>query len=1487
MIERGRFTQEEYNKHLKELTLSVSHFMDFLKTSSHLTKYPFEEQLSIYMQNPNAQATAEFDTWNKVGRYVKRGSKGIAVRNEEADRWKFVFDISDTNSTTKKPFQTWKLKEENISSVFEATEKKRGLETNPNETVYRRLEKMVNLALGENMDDIFEEFQNIDFTDTFFEELDTLNRRMILRETLQTSILYVVAERLNLQDEVNISESSFNHLWNFKDSDTIMSLGEFSQQFSNALLLDFERSSKEVQQMRLSVEYTPVATSLRFGEETLAIDKPVRYNALKRESESDKEEQQYDKRPRVQAGGRLSSARDRVGEAERHREVRSDEERILDGNQKTDDQVINDTREIESHSRERERGSHGNETLFDGEKTSETPHARQENETHRVDSGIQYAPTRSRRGHHGRTDLHTLEEIPEQLSFFPTMEEQIEIIQKAEDEKSTAFFVSPKPDIAYFSLGNGLSVVDRNQLENGDYKKIAHISDNRMVQFYDTALPEDIKSDIEGEALSSLASASATQDISVFSIPPIMRLDSFLVSDKNKYRYWVGDEITLPFQDKKTPFQIMDFYKDTVRIRSTETPENIYQLPFLQFGSLLDKATENAKYTKARETTKINALFKKNDTATKYDVRARSILTLTNSEDTPREYMVTGFEDTAIHLQDTKNHGQMAISLASLEKRLDECASQNIGLLKPAEFQKAVTDIKVNAMLDQAIEHGDQYERELSSAEPEQSPSEELEKDPFVVFEFSENERFQENETLRFQEADEKIKQVEADTNASEESGYYKTYGTVHYLENPKDTEYSTYEFRYDIGDYKGKDSGLYADIKRQLGYAKTSENRESTTYYEKLLGAVERPHVEPVQPPLEQETLNDLKTVELDTEDGYSFIDGVRNNLPKDREFEKREHQNKEFRERELSEQIQEENAIREQEKLENFKIRDTSLGIGGGKSKFQFNVSAIILVRALEQENRTPTPEEQETLSKYVGFGGMPQVFDEHNEKWHKEYVTLKELLSPEEYTKARASILNAFYTNPTVITAMYEALANMGFQKGNVLEPSMAVGNFFGLLPESMKESSLYGVELDDISGQIAKQLYPNADIQITGFEKTNFEDNFFDVAIGNVPFGRYTLNDPVYNAMKLPIHDYFFAKALDKVRPDGVIAFITSKGTLDKKDSSFRRFLSEKADLLGAIRLPNNAFKQNANTEVTTDILFLKKRATESLEEPAWVKLGETDEGIPVNQYFEQHPEMMLGEMVYDSSMYGNEKDTACKPYFNMDLKTELHKAIGNITYKMEDVSLEDLEETKDKKATAKEIMVDSSAFAEAVDNFSYTTQGGHLYYRQNDKLLLQDKNARAVERTLAMIPVRDSVKNVLNAQVQGITDEGLEAMQTELRTRYDEFYQQHGVLGSRGNELAFGDDDSYPLLCSLEVLNEKKELVGKSDIFFERTIREYEPVQAVDTPQEALILSMAEKLCVDIPFMLSLLPDGMTAEKLTEELQGEIFKEPFTNLEDAP
>lgn len=475
-------------------------------------------------------------------------------------------------------------------------------------------------------------------------------------------------------------------------------------------------------------------------------------------------------------------------------------------------------------------------------------------------------------------------------------------------------------------------------------------------------------------------------------------------------------------------------------------------------------------------------------------------------------------------------------------------------------------------------------------------------------------------------------------------------------------------------------------------------------------------------------------------------------------------------------------------------FTITDENLGVGGAKSKFKANVEAIKLLNVLEFENRRATPEEQEVLSKYVGWGGLAQAFDENNSAWSSEFTELYTLLSPDEYESAKASTLNAHYTSPTVINAMYEGLENLGFKGGNVLEPAMGVGNFFGVMPEEMRSGKLYGVELDSISGRIAKQLYQNADIQISGFEKTSFPDNFFDVAVGNVPFGQYKLAEKRYDKLNLNIHDHFFAKSLDKVRAGGVVAFVTSKGTLDKTNPQFRKYLAQRAELLGAIRLPNNAFKDNAGTEVTSDIIFLQKRDKMLDIEPDWVHLGQTENGVPVNKYFEQHPEMVLGEMKQgvEFSMYGNAEETACVPIEGASLKEQLKEAIANIQGTIPEVEQENTEKV------AESIPADPN-----VRNFSYAVVDDKLYFRENSRMFLKDDLPKATEeRIKGMCELRDCVRTLIDYQLNEYSDYDIRSQQTELNRVYDDFTKKYGLINSVGNARAFSEDSSYYLLSSL-------------------------------------------------------------------------------------
>ncbi len=558
------------------------------------------------------------------------------------------------------------------------------------------------------------------------------------------------------------------------------------------------------------------------------------------------------------------------------------------------------------------------------------------------------------------------------------------------------------------------------------------------------------------------------------------------------------------------------------------------------------------------------------------------------------------------------------------------------------------------------------------------------------------------------------------------------------------------------------------------------------------------------------------------------------------------------------------------EQSRVQNFRITDDQLGEGGAKTKYAFNIAAIQALKQIEAEGRQATPQEQEILSKYVGWGGLPQAFDVENSSWQKEYQQLKSLLTDEEYAAARGSTLNAHYTSPTVIKAMYDALGKMGFQSGNILEPSCGVGNFFGCLPETMQGSKLYGVELDSITGRIAQQLYPDAKIEIKGFEKTSSKD-FFDVAVGNVPFGNYKVADRPFDKYGFLIHDYFFAKTLEQVRPGGIIAYITSKGTMDKASPDVRRYIAQRAELLGAIRLPNNAFKANAGTEVTSDILFLQKREHPIDIEPDWVHLGQTEDGIPINSYFAEHPDMVLGKTAWDKSMYGNEKETTCEPIPGADLAQQLHAAVRNIDgeYKRMEISETDINE-------GRTIHADPD-----VRNFSYALVNGQVYYRENSVMTRPVLNQTMQERVKGMIELRDCVRKLIDLQLTDGNDAEIRAQQEELGRLYDAFSAEYGIINGKANGRAFEGDSSYYLLCSLEILDEDRKLKRKADIFSKRTIRRRKPVTQVDTASEALAVSIGERAKVDLPFMARL--TGKAEDEIVADLQGVIFLDPLEQM----
>ncbi|MBC2080267.1 DEAD/DEAH box helicase family protein [Listeria booriae] len=552
-------------------------------------------------------------------------------------------------------------------------------------------------------------------------------------------------------------------------------------------------------------------------------------------------------------------------------------------------------------------------------------------------------------------------------------------------------------------------------------------------------------------------------------------------------------------------------------------------------------------------------------------------------------------------------------------------------------------------------------------------------------------------------------------------------------------------------------------------------------------------------------------------------------------------------------------------------YRIMDDNLGVGGAKAKFANNIAAIKTLHLIEQENRIATSKEQEILAQYVGWGGIAQAFDSENKNWEKEYQELVALLPEEEYEQARASTLTAYYTPPIVIKSMYQVIEKMGITQGNILEPAMGTGNFFGLLPEAMQASKLYGVELDSVTGRIAKQLYQTANISIAGFEKSITPDNFFDIAIGNVPFGAYKIPDPIYDKNNFMIHDYFFAKALDKVRAGGIVAFVTSKGTLDKKDSRVRKYLAQRAELLGAIRLPNDTFQKNAGTEVTSDILFLQKREHLIDIEPDWVHLGYAENGIPINSYFVEHPEMVLGEMAYSPNMYGDEEATTCIPFETAELTEQLQEAVQHIQ-----VDKARMEESLDEQA-----MEDESILADPrVKNFSYTVIDDILYFREDARMHRVALTDTATRRAKGLIELRDCVHTLMNYQLEGFPEIEIREQQQQLNTLYDAFTKKFGLINSQGNKLAFSDDSAYYLLCSLEILDKDGLLKRKADMFTKRTIKQQKVITHVENARDALAVSLNEKAKIDIAFMSEL--SGLSAEQLETDLAGVIFRD-FSHL----
>ncbi|MVB11430.1 hypothetical protein CAFE_21450 [Caprobacter fermentans] len=1359
-----------------QITASHESWTDFLRTAARLYKYPYHEQLMIYAQCPNAMACAGYEVWNeKMRRYVRRGSKGIALIDASGDRpgIRYVFDISDTGGreNSRRPY-LWQYRSEHEDTVTAALEQEYEV---PGE---KGLADQLEQIAGQLANEYWQEHQYdiLHIVDgSFLEEYDEFNIGAQFRNAASVSITYAVLSRCGLEPDEYFEHEDFLSIFDFNTPDTVAALGSAVSEASERVLRQIEVTVKNYEREHIAER------SATHGE-------------------------QPDLQPEW---GLPNSGPDHHGADGEHREIRENAQELPERTPPGPVQqpaAVGGTVPAPVGDRADGDGAAGTHDAgadeiggHDGEPESLRPDAL---------GGPHERPESAGRGND--SDGAYL-----QLSFFPSEQEQIQRIDEAESEKPSAFSVpaQQKPE----KRSTVQTDIDAALQEwNGSTD-----SKNAVVEYMrEHARDKNTAAFLRAEYGDDLPAFPVTVGHTSTDLPwpKVQRRIAQLI---RKNRFYAPEEQPVPPDLSGQPIARTG---DTITIGNGVASQEVDITLSDEQWAVLQRAVPDSAT--------IQLPYKVGDT-----------VYLDN-----KPFEITDIGTSNVQLRDPA----LAYPIFRAESR------ENFErLLRQDSRNGSITEF-----LAANLEHTDADLREaLTSGLLEQRDKEN------IAGYFRENE------------GNTRVAQRLSKTYAGTSDTMELTTGDT------ADFFATTTGFEVNIHDkYNSKRSARWEEIAPIL---RTLYQREQDGFsHEPVLREPVSLAGEPSYQPGDHAVL-DYGGQELSGTVGYVGEKDVRIDTGPyswSHEVVNRDAFENGIRQDERNTAL----FTPEQPAAENFRITDDHLGEGGAKTKYNFNIAAIRTLKQIEAEGRTATPEEQETLSRYVGWGGIPQAFDPNNASWAKEYTELVGALTAEEYEMARASTLNAHYTSPTVIKAIYEAVKNLGFQTGNILEPACGVGNFFGLLPNELFGSHLYGVELDSITGRIAKQLYPNANITVEGFETTDRKD-FFDLAVGNVPFGSYKVSDRVYDKLGFPIHDYFFAKTLDQVRPGGVIAFVTSRYTMDKQSPDVRRYIAERAELLGAIRLPSNAFKANAGTEVTTDILFLQKRDRPIDIEPDWVNLGQTEDGIPVNSYFADHPEMVLGTIQWDDKMHGDKKETTCEPFPDTDLSEQLHEAVSHLQGQMAEAELPDLGENEE---------IDDSIPADPeVKNYSYTVVDGKVYYRENSRMVRPELNETAKARVMGMVELRDCVQNLINQQLdEYASDTEIKRTQAELNRLYDAFSSKYGLINSRGNSLAFAEDSSYYLLCSLEVIDEDGKLERKADMFTKRTIRQRKIVTSVDTASEALSLSIAEKARVDMDYMASL--TGKTPEALADELRGVIFRDlgeqnpasvpkAFYNLEKIP
>ena len=1497
-------------EHAVSVSSSPGDWMDYMDTASRLYRYSFSDQLLIHAQRPDATACASLELWNeKMLRWVNRGARGIALFDEtwQNTKLRYVFDISDTHMVAggRSPY-LWKMQEHQREEILTHLAEVYALEEKDAATLQDALMAVAREMVNDNLEEYLDGLEYA-VEGTYLEDLDEVTIRSDFRQLATDSVYYLLSRRCGLDPMELLEEEDFMHITDYNRLSVLTFLGNAASQLSESILIDIGKTVHKIslEEARKEVENSNERNYNNF----ITLMREIKnQDAETKKEENIENEGGTDYGIDISSQGRLS-----VSESDRRR-GRSDDREIWDAaediSERTQEQPLSEPvpdREAEQPSGTDRESSTGENGQPDGEITGEESGTGQGSRSDGMDSTHERTDGNSGREHLDGIGIQLVEdtredglskaeeEIASALSLpeYPTADEQRRQIEK----RAAALYAGeiPIPE----------EVVDEI-LRTGGNRKASQL--RIIYNFMSEQTPEEytefVKREyrkggkgfqIDGNEYSVWFDETGMQIAVGHTVTDHILDKAFLswedVSGRIHQLLDQGEYAPQSVLDAarsnavKEHAQALAYMKGDMAEGVAEIVFDEEDLPHLR--SIYPEITDYLE-EKLEDSQWLSELNERLDALAEAYEENHSIMRFHHYNPVNISKQFQKFADEVIPYQARdgfvwKEH-QMFITQDEIDSFLARGGPYSKDRLKTYSFyllnenEKSRTDFvkekygankRIHALPD-VDDFYVNYDRKglLLARGDDNSPYASIslswKKVANRISYLIKNDQFLQAEDYA------RMPEYEREQMANKILSFYARlpegidrpftndfFGAVSraelmaVLERTEQTEELLQKMDAALAALS-LDFEAYGTNYQQ----KTELLSELHQYAEGTYTIFPTPEAEPsfVEPSGHQMTMFDFLDTKAVAEPTVVDMSDV----------EKIEEEEVTAEESILKSQEQEKAVL----EPHNFRIQDNDLGAGGPKAKYKANMEAIHLLQTLEKEERLAAPEEQEILSRYVGWGGIPQAFEENNSSWANEYLELKNTLSPEEYSAARASTLNAFYTSPTVIRSMYEALENMGLKQGNILEPSCGVGNFMGLIPESMGKANMYGVELDPVSGRIAKQLYQKNKIAVQGFEETSYPDNFFDCVIGNVPFGAYQVSDRRYDRHHFMIHDYFIAKSLDLVRPGGVVAVVTSSGTMDKQNPAVRQYIANRAELLGAIRLPNNAFQRNANTSVVSDILFFQKRDRASIEEPEWLNLKETPEGYSVNAYFAEHPEMVLGDFTTDSTQYGKQEVTV-KPKEGITLEEQLKEAIRNIHGTITELELSDTELEED---------VVSIPADPDVKNFSFIVVNEEVYYRENSVMNRMELPAMTAERVKGMVKIRDVTNELIRCQMEEGSDEQITKLQGKLNEEYDTFTAKYGLISSNANKRAFSQDSSYCLLTSLEFLDDKGELKRKADIFTKRTIRRAETVTSVDTASEALAVSIGERAGVFLSYMAQL--SGKTEEELTEELAGVIFKNPI-------